>query len=260
MYTATMAGLGIIGLLWLYIYSTENKINWMYFFTSCTFFTLLGWMEFAHLNIKDSIAGWIFNPAHVTGVMVGIIPLEDFLFAPIMAYLFFLMYVSSIKHCGEASRSREGYKTITFAGMFLLTFFFFVFGEYLSKYSAIRMLVGMLGILYAWDNWNLKHFYLFMGGCTVGSMAWDLWANFTEQWLYRVDPDLSSFQAAMYIKYGKEYSNAFMSYSWNWIPFGKMWMPLEIMPYYYINGGVCIYGVLSALRRKFPKPAGENND
>ena len=113
------------------------------------------------------------------------------------------------------------------------------------------MVMGMACLSYAWKEWNLRHFYACMLGGVLFSASWDIWANVTEQWLYRVDPSLSEFQRMMFNKHGKQYSSAFMDYSWNWIRIGNVWMPLEVMPYYYINGIVCFYGVLTALKKMF---------
>ena len=251
MYTSTMIALLVLSLIWFRFYQKRNKINYLYLYSSCGLFIFFGWIEFASLNIKDVIPGWIFNIKHVTGIMIGVVPLEDVLFAPVMALISFLLYIFTDKYIDYTSTEIGKVSTIT--GLFLLTFFFFVFGNYFSQYSAIKMVLGMGGMIYAWDKLDLKHFYSFTGIYIIGALAWDLWANMTEQWLYRVDPTLSSFQAEMFIKYGKQYSNVFMNYSWSWVKIGNAWLPIEIMPYYYINGPVFIYGILAILRKIFPQ-------
>ena len=251
MYTTTMIALTVLVSIWFLYYKKRNKINYLYMYSACGLFVFFGWIEFASLNIKDVMPGWVFNIKHVTGIMIGVVPLEDVLFAPVMAVVFFLLYIFTDKYI-EHTSTKIG-KVSTMTGLFLLTFFFFVFGNYLSQYSAIKMSLGMLGILYAWKEWDLKHFFSFLGVSIVAALVWDLWANMTEQWLYRVDPALSSFQAEMFAKYGKQYSNIFMDYKWNWVKIGNSWLPIEIMPYYYINGPVFIYGMLALLRKVFPK-------
>lgn len=240
MYTATIIILGIITIaLVIHNWKTTNNKRLLAWLCICC---PLSWIEFSSMNFADPIIeAWKFSPEHVSGIWFLGMAIEDFFFAPICGVMFFYIYKWIDR--GINYTSSEFWKVVTLSSTSMVLLFFFCWGKWFGIYQSLRMAAGLFCIIYAWNQWDLKQFWVVMAGIFIIAGAWDGWANSfstPQQWFYR---DINSLK----------YSCVYASWNWWWFKIGKGWFPLSIFPYYYISGGVFTYGVIAALTKKFQK-------
>jgi len=234
MYTTTIIALGILVLvLFIINFKTTNKIILsLWLLICCTF----SWVEFSSMNYFDpQMEAWKFSPQHIIEFRFLLMEIEDFLFAPICGVLFFYFYKWIDR--GINYQSSELCKLITLCINIFICFFFICWGGYFGKYQAWRMILGIACIIYTWESFDVRQFFVVMAGIFIIAGLWDIWANSLstpQQWYYR---DIVS------LKYSKVYAD----FPCWWFKIGKGWFPLSIFPYYYISGGTFTYGIISAL-------------
>ena len=237
-YTITIAILLILNIVILILNrkTTNWKILISWLFICCPF----SWIEFSSMNFADpSMEAWKFSKEHILGVWFLGMTIEDFLFAPGCGILFFYFYKWIDRKINYSSSQLSKVTVLVFHALILM--FFLVWGGQFGQYQAFRMAIGLMCIIYCWDQWDLRQFWAVMFGIFIIAGLWDIWANSLtnpQQWFYRYVNTL-------------QYSNVYAKWPFWWFKIGKGWFPLSIFPYYYISGGVFTYGVLNALIKLF---------
>lgn len=228
MYTTTILIL-LTSVVWLCIYR-KNSTNWyiLSLFTMiCSFYS---YVEFYYCNNFDPLLpAWNFSKNAIIGWKILSIPIEDILFSPICAVLFYHFYniIPASKNILE-----KYVKVLLTLIILLISIFLFLYLESFAKYSTFRLFFSII-LMTPFVLVKVKQMLIFLASVFLFAFLWDIWAVNTLQWVYR------DFFTGVH-------STAFSSKTWNWILIWRAWFPLEIF-YFYLNGGIFSYLILNFL-------------
>lgn len=240
-----LLAIGIIGAI-----KTPREIwRWKTFTPVMIISMILGWSWNIWMLKTDPVfPGWLNTPWAVTGLEF-IMTLEDWLFYPGCAVVFYLVF-RSVKLKGTPWTSKRGHYLIIFIYSAMLLYALIFSGIAGRSESLMFGIPGVLFYMYAMDRIDIKKFLVFQVFLVTFECLWD-W--FAVSWLHYI-PGMSWASEWIYLTFdsaGNYYhSKIFIDYGthhWAWI----FMNPIEITPWFGITGGIFNYGIFSAADKLF---------
>lgn len=181
MYTVTICALCLISILLVVfdfkLYKRKAFIFWLGI--SC----IVGWVEFVCFLRHDA---WIFHPAHVIGVKILGVTIEDILFCPCFSVIFYkLFHLTKSKFKQRVFNPNDKLIFAIIVGTIALVYY--DLGSQFAKYMALRTALGFLGLVYCWNKISFRHSILFLTIVYIIGFGWDLPSVAGGVWLYIED-------------------------------------------------------------------------
>ena len=192
-----------------------------YVFSLITF-CLLGWIEFVNL-LGGTIPAWSFPDNQVIGITFMRVTIEDILFCPIFATIFYWIFKKTqtvfIMRCFNAT-DKAIY--LLFSFVFILVMYF-LFTDF-ANYMAFRMFVGLLCLFYTWNKSSFRHRTMMIMVIYLTGFVLDLIFINLNAWYYGVMSPI---------------------YCGNTVRLIEAVFPVEIF-FYYLSGAIVIYEIIMA--------------
>ena len=227
----------------------KGKWKWRSFVPVMIFSCILGWIwNIWMLKIDPTFPGWLNAPWAVTKIEF-IMTLEDWLFYPGCAMVFYVFF-RRVDLKGTSWTSARGHMAvISVYVVFIL--FFLIFTRTAGRSEAIMFGVpGVLFYYYARDVIDIKKFLIFQVFIITFECVWD-W--FAVSWVHYI-PGFAWASQWIYIAFDSAgnytHSKIFLDYGthrWAWI----FMNPVEITPWFGIVGGIFNVAAFSAADKLF---------
>lgn len=229
-----------------------KRWRWKVFLPYMALLCTAGWIwEAIVLNADPHFPAWLFRPESIFGVDF-IMTLEDWLFYPVCAALFYAFYriVENKVADFRNTRVRTVVVWVGFGGCVVSSAFFGIFGALCGRSLALMFGVPALLLwLYARDAINAKLFVFFFVFVVGVEVLWD-WT--TVAWIHQI-PGLAWAVQWSYVTFdaagNPTHSSIFLPYTthrWAWI----FENPIEITPWFGIVGAYINYISIVALDKR----------
>lgn len=220
--------------------------KWKVFAIVFTLCSITGWLWGIYIEKYDpEFPGWLFLPWSICNLEF-LLTLEDWLFYPACTFLFYYIF-RAIKE--DRNNKNENLKIWTSIIHILITCFFCYFTAICGKSLAIQCAIPAIVLFfYAWDYWDIRHYFKFMGLVLVFEILWDYlavsWLSYipgmawASQWVYiTFDIDGNYLHSKVFLDYAK--------YPWAWI----FKNPIEITPWFGLSVGMYFYALMIAVEK-----------
>ena len=178
MYTLTIIVLSILSIL-LLVYNPKlyrSKVFGFWLAISC----LVGWTEFVFFLRHDA---WVFGPGHVIDWEILGTTIEDILFCPNFAVIFFKLFEITGRRFRQRVYNPDD-KLILAVFAFWIALAYYDLGSQFSKYMSLRTVLGFIGMIYCWNRASFRHCLLFVTIVYCIGFFWDLPSVATRVWWY----------------------------------------------------------------------------
>lgn len=211
-----------------------------------------GWLwEALVLRADPHFPAWLFRPESIVGIDI-VMTLEDWLFYPVCAMLFYAFYRLVEQRTPDFTNARARAVVLWggFAFCALCTIFFGVFGALCGRSLALFFGIPALVLwLYARTSINARLFLYFFLFVVAVEVVWD-WT--TVAWIHQI-PGLAWAVQWSYVTFDAAgeptHSSVFLSYTkypWAWL----FENPIEITPWFGIVGAYINFIAIAALDRR----------
>jgi membrane-associated HD superfamily phosphohydrolase len=218
----------------------RKKIDWTLYVITTIFFSVFAWLEFQFCNTFDPVTScWQFSKSAILGYYILSIPIEDIVFAPVCATMFYIIWIFTIsKKRYENIETKLNTKIASIIMLIisvLIGQYFFCFGGDFGKYQNIRYVIGFIALLWCYNNIYKTRFIILLFSIFLFAFLWDIFALNSFQWVY------------------KDYFIGRVSKIWNldnsqWFLIGKGWFSTCTF-FYYFSGAVFFLGIIEATNK-----------
>ena len=228
MYTAIIIFLLCIAVLIISrqhkLFTTKKFLFWL--MTSC----MVGWTEFVMFLRYDA---WVFSPKHITGIKLLGVTIEDYLFCPAFAVIFYWLYHKLKRNLKQRTYNPTDKLCFALAVLTIMVIYFDL-GSLFAKYMFFRAALGCIGLIYCWNYSSFRHCSIFLAIVYLIGFGWDLPSVNWKVWWYPL-------ASMIYDGFGIKIHNAVF--------------PVELFGYYF-TGGFFSFWMISFFDKYFDKVRG----
>jgi len=198
---------------------------YLWLVTSC----VVGWSEFIGFLRYDA---WLFDPQQIIGIRFLGVTIEDYIFCPTFAIIFYWMYFKT-KNMFFQRKSNPKDKLIFMIIIGLVAFAYYIVGSPFSKYMSLRFAIGSIGLFYCWNFSSFRQNVIFLFVVFCIGFLMDLVCVNLNIWHYPIG-DKALFKV----------------FNGSYLTLLNAKFPIEIFAYYF-SGGFFSFGMLSLYDKYF---------